>query len=115
MVAHWGMSEVIGPVAFRQGEEHPFLGKEIHEQRKFSEETAHVIDREVQRFLTSAQERATQLLSEHRDDLDRLARALLDHESLGQTELKQLLGERAGKNGEPTSDLKLPYPSSVTP
>jgi cell division protease FtsH len=115
MVAHWGMSEVIGPVAFRQGEEHPFLGKEIHEQRKFSEETAHVIDREVQRFLTSAQERATQLLSEHRDDLDRLARALLDHESLGQAELKQLLGERAGKNGEPTSDLKLPYPSSVTP
>jgi cell division protease FtsH len=115
MVAHWGMSEVIGPVAFRQGEEHPFLGKEIHEQRKFSEETAHVIDREVQRFLTSAQERAVHLLSEHRDDLDRLARALLEHESLGQTELKKILGERAGKNGEKTSDVKLPYPSSVTP
>jgi cell division protease FtsH len=115
MVAHWGMSEVIGPVAFRQGEDHPFLGKEIHEQRKFSEETAHVIDREVQRFLTSAQERAVQLISEHRDDLDRLARALLERESLGQTELKQILGERAGKNGEKTADLKLPYPSSVTP
>jgi cell division protease FtsH len=121
MVAHWGMSEVIGPVAFRQGEEHPFLGKEIHEQRKFSEETAHVIDREVQRFLTSAQERAVQLLSEHRDDLDRLARALLEHESLGQAELKKILGERAGagrngeKTGEKTSDLDLPYPSSITP
>ena len=98
MVAHWGMSEAIGPVAFRQGEEHPFLGKEIHEQRKFSEETAHIIDQEVQRFLTSAQERAGNLLSEHRDDLDRLAHALLEHESLGQTELKALLGERAGKN-----------------
>jgi cell division protease FtsH len=115
MVAHWGMSEVIGPVAFRQGEDHPFLGKEIHEQRKFSEETAHVIDREVQRFLTSAQERAVQLLTEHRDELGRLARALLKHESLGQTELKEILGERAGKNGEKTSDLNLPYPSSVTP
>ncbi len=115
MVAHWGMSEVIGPVAFRQGEEHPFLGKEIHEQRKFSEETAHVIDREVQRFLTSAQERAFSLVSEHRDDLERLARALLEHESLGQTELKKILGERAGKNGEKPSDLNLPYPSSVTP
>jgi cell division protease FtsH len=115
MVAHWGMSEVIGPVAFRQGEEHPFLGKEIHEQRKFSEETAHVIDREVQRFLTSAQERAVNLVSEHRDDLERLARALLERESLGQAELKQLLGERAGKNGQNTADLNLPYPSSVTP
>jgi cell division protease FtsH len=115
MVAHWGMSEVIGPVAFRQGEDHPFLGKEIHEQRKFSEETAHVIDREVQRFLTSAQERAVQLVSEHRDDLDRLARALLERESLGQAELKEILGERAGKNGEKPSDLNLPYPSSVTP
>ncbi|HET6329062.1 MAG TPA: ATP-dependent zinc metalloprotease FtsH [Planctomycetaceae bacterium] len=115
MVAHWGMSEVIGPVAFRQGEEHPFLGKEIHEQRKFSEETAHVIDREVQRFLTSAQERAIQLISDHRDDLDRLARALLERESLGQAELKQILGERAGKNGEKTADVNLPYPSSVTP
>ena len=115
MVAHWGMSEVIGPVAFRQGEEHPFLGKEIHEQRKFSEETAHIIDQEVQRFLTMAQERAVQLLSEHRDDLDRLAHALLDRESLGQTDLKELLGERPGKNGETKSDLKLPYPSSVSP
>jgi cell division protease FtsH len=115
MVAHWGMSEVIGPVAFRQGEEHPFLGKEIHEQRKFSEETAHVIDREVQRFLTSAQERALQLVTEHRDELDRLARALLKRESLGQTDLKEILGARAGKNGEKTSDLNLPYPSSVTP
>ncbi len=115
MVAHWGMSEVIGPVAFRQGEEHPFLGKEIHEQRKFSEETAHVIDREVQRFLTSAQERAVNLVTEHRDELERLAKALLERESLGQTELKQILGERAGKNGQQTSDLNLPYPSSVTP
>ena len=115
MVAHWGMSEVIGPVAFRQGEEHPFLGKEIHEQRKFSEDTAHIIDQEVQRFLTTAQERAVNLLSEHRDDLDRLAHALLEHESLGQTELKALLGARVGKNDQAPADLKLPYPSSVTP
>jgi cell division protease FtsH len=115
MVAHWGMSEVIGPVAFRQGEEHPFLGKEIHEQRKFSEETAHIIDQEVQRFLTADQERAVHLLSEHRDDLDRLAHALLEQESMGQVELKALLGERFGKNNEPKSDINLPYPSSVTP
>ena len=115
MVAHWGMSEVIGPVAFRQGEEHPFLGKEIHEQRKFSEETAHIIDQRSAAVFDVAQERAFNLVSEHRDDLERLARALLENESLGQTELKEILGERAGKNGEKPADLKLPYPSSVTP
>jgi cell division protease FtsH len=116
MIAHWGMSELIGPVAFRQGEEHPFLGKEIHEQRKFSEETARIIDQEVQRFLTTAQERAVQLLSDHRDDLDRLAHALLERESLGQTELKQLLGERVPtKDPSSKNDLNLPVPSGITP
>jgi ATP-dependent Zn protease len=65
--------------------------------------------------LTSAQERAVQLVTEHRDELDRLARALLERESLGQADLKEILGERAGKNGEKTSDLNLPFPSSVTP
>jgi len=50
MVGHWGMSDTVGPVAFRFGEDHPFLGKEFHEQREFSEETAHVID-QAQRCL----------------------------------------------------------------
>ncbi len=94
MVAHWGMSEVIGPVAFRQGEEHPFLGKEIHEQRKFSEETARIIDQEVQRFLTNAADRAFKMLTKHREELDRVAKGLLERESLGPKELTELIGER---------------------
>ncbi|MBT4865299.1 MAG: ATP-dependent zinc metalloprotease FtsH [Planctomycetaceae bacterium] len=94
MVAHWGMSEVIGPVAFRQGEEHPFLGKEIHEQRQFSEETARIIDQEVQRFLTTGADRATELLIKHREELNRVAAALLENESLGKPELIELIGER---------------------
>ena len=47
MVASWGMSEKIGPVSFRQSEEHPFLGKEMHSYREFSEETARLIDVDV--------------------------------------------------------------------
>ena len=93
MVAHWGMSDVIGPVAFRQSEENPFLGKEMHEQRKFSEETAHVIDQEVQRFLMEAAQHATRRLEEHRAELDSIVSALLEKESLDQNELKRLLGE----------------------
>lgn len=95
MVAHWGMSEAIGPVAFRQTEENPFLGKEIHEQRRFSEETAHVIDQEVQRILMEGSVNATNLLLKHRDQLDQLTTALLEKETLSKEDLVELLGEKA--------------------
>ncbi len=97
MVGYWGMSEVIGPVAFRQGEDHPFLGKEMHEHRQFSEETAHTIDQEVQSFLIKAAKEATELLTKHRDDLDKLAIELLDKESLIYNEIVELIGEPASK------------------
>ncbi len=93
MVANWGMSEKIGPVAFRHGEEHPFLGKEIHEQRDFSEETAHAIDEEIQRFLRDAASRATSMLEKHRDQLVDLSKALLEHEDIDRTVMIQILGE----------------------
>ena len=94
MVAHWGMSEVIGPVAFHQSEEHPFLGKEMHEARQFSEETAHVIDQEVQRFLNDASSQATEVLTTHRSKLDLIARELLKREELSKEEMIELLGKR---------------------
>ncbi|MBM82387.1 MAG: cell division protein FtsH [Planctomycetaceae bacterium] len=95
MVGYWGMSDAIGPVAFRHGEEHPFLGKEIHENKEFSEETAHVIDKEVQRFLSTASERAFKLLNDHRDKLDRIVEALLDKETIDKSGLVELIGEPA--------------------
>ena len=95
MVGHWGMSEIIGPVAFSQKEEDPFLGKEIHEQRQFSEETARVIDQEVQNFLNQASDLARETLTTHRDQLDLLATTLLEKESLGKEELIELLGPPA--------------------
>jgi len=94
MVAHWGMSEVIGPVAFRQVEEHPFLGKEYHEHREFSDETARIIDTEVQNFLTRAADSAQKTLARNRDKLEELVVALLDKESLGRNDLEEILGTR---------------------
>jgi cell division protease FtsH len=94
MVGHWGMSEVIGPVAFRQGEEHPFLGKEIHEMREFSEETARIIDQEVQRFLLDASDRATKMLTANREKLDQIAQGLLEKEMLDQNDIRAILGAR---------------------
>jgi cell division protease FtsH len=101
MVTHWGMSEKLGPVAFRDGEEHPFLGKEMAEPRRFSEHTAQVIDEEVVRILREASERANKLLSRHRDKLDVLARGLEQEETLDEEEIEALIGPAAYKKPVP--------------
>jgi cell division protease FtsH len=92
MVTHWGMSQRLGPMSFRIGEEHVFLGKEIQEPRDFSETTASVIDEEVQNLLREADHRAYELLQEHHADLDRVVTALLQREELLQEELAEILG-----------------------
>jgi cell division protease FtsH len=109
MVSVWGMSDAIGPVAFRQGEEHPFLGKEMHTMRDFSEQTAARIDQEIQKFLREAMDRATSILSERRNQLDQLAESLLDHESIGKEEIIAIMGERTTE--EPTEGAAIVAPA----
>lgn len=92
MITHWGMSERLGPVAYRTSEEHPFLGKEFHEQREFSEHTAQIIDEEVARILHESADRAKTLLTENRAQLDKLAKALVDQEVLEESEIEALIG-----------------------
>jgi cell division protease FtsH len=100
MVTRWGMSEAIGPVAFRDGEEHPFLGKEMaSDQREYSDDTARVIDAEVQRFLIQANDRAVQILNEHRDKLDALTKSLVEKESLDMEEISSIIGPPANRAG----------------
>ncbi len=104
MVTHWGMSERIGPVAYRTSDEHPFLGKEFHEQREFSEHTAQVIDEEVSRILRAASERALESLTANREKLDILAAALEENEEIDETHMERLLGPSASnlakRNGQ---------------
>jgi len=107
MVTQFGMSEKLGPIYFRHGEEHVFLGKEIHEGRDFSEGTAKVIDEEIQRIVHEALARATDLLSKHRAELDLIVDALLVHEELDRDEVEQVL------KGVPPGDLrKTPPPAA---
>ncbi len=98
MMAHWGMSEKVGPVSFKQSDEHPFLGKEMHSYREFSEETARIIDVEVQEILKKANQAAIDMLTERRDRLDALAEALLEHEELERKDVRRILGPRAGED-----------------
>ena len=92
MVCQWGMSDKLGPVTFRQGEEHVFLGRELTEQKNFSEYTGRVIDEEIQRIIHAMEQRAEQLLEQHQEKLDMLADALLEHETLEVEDVERLLG-----------------------
>jgi cell division protease FtsH len=104
MVMHWGMSERLGPVAFRDGEDHPFLGKEMSEPRRFSEHTAQVIDEEVQRILREASEQALDMLKRNRDKLDRLTEQLVEQETIDEPEIEQLIGPPAYRRHEESED-----------
>ena len=92
MVTHWGMSPKIGPVSYKTSDEDPFLGREIHQSKHFSEHTQELIDEEVGRILLEADQKAEQLLREHRHELESIARSLLEHEELGESELTEILG-----------------------
>jgi cell division protease FtsH len=91
MVCQWGMSERLGAVTFRQGEAHPFLGREITEPKDFSEHTAQLIDEEVRRIVDEMEQRATELLKTNQKNLDTLAANLLERETLYKEDINRLL------------------------
>ena len=92
MVTHWGMSPKLGPVSYKSSEEDPFLGREMHQQRQFSEHTQEVIDGEVARILNDASNRASHLLTDHRQALETLTQQLLEREELSEPEIEDLVG-----------------------
>ena len=92
MVGQWGMSEALGPVAFRRGEEHIFLGREMAQPRDFSEHTAELIDEEVRLLVGRLEKQALNLLSTSVADLKKLAHALEEREVLDAGEVESLLG-----------------------
>jgi len=82
MVTQFGMSEKVGAMAVGDKEQEIFLGRELGQRREISERTSEMVDEEVKRILDSAFERARSILTEKRLHLDRLAEALLEHETL---------------------------------
>jgi cell division protease FtsH len=92
MVMNWGMSQRIGPVSYKLADEDPFLGRELHQHRQFSEHIMEQIDQEVSQILHNASKRATDILQQRREDLDRLAQALLKDEECNDREIEAILG-----------------------
>jgi cell division protease FtsH len=93
MISRWGMGS-LGLMAFSNEEEQPFLGYELAQGRDYSEQTAAQIDQDVQRLLGELHQAVRQLLSDHREDLDRLVEILLKEETIDQDALKRVLGPR---------------------
>jgi cell division protease FtsH len=96
MVREWGMSDRIGPMAWgTQGA--VFLGDDLMHTRDYSDETARVIDEEVERILRDEEQRCRKVLSEYRPGLDAVAAALLERETLEGTEVADLVDTAMGR------------------
>ena len=115
MVTRWGMSDKLGPVSYKLSDEDPFLGREIHEQRQFSEHTMELIDAEVTTILNDAAARALSLLEEKRDDLEKVTRNLLENEELDEAELIELIGPSVHPIDEEHDDPEPLSPATSTP
>ncbi len=96
MITRLGMSEKLGPITFGQKQEMMFLGREISEQRNYSEEVAREIDHEVRRLIKEANERAMKVLREHRDKLELLALRLQEVETVSGSEFYALMSGESG-------------------
>jgi len=90
MVCEWGMSD-LGPMTFGKKEEQIFLGREIAQHRDYSEDTAIKIDQEVRKLVNAGYSMAKQVISDNRDVLERIARALIEREVLDANEIKMLV------------------------
>ena len=93
MVCEWGMSEELGPLTYGKKEEQIFLGREIAQNRDFSEETARQIDMAVKEIIVEASTKVTELLEGHLDILKRMADELLEKETIVLDDIKRILTE----------------------
>jgi len=98
------MAEELGPVAYGQEDEPIFIGKEIARHKDYSEETAQRIDRAVREILDRARETACEIINNHKNDLEKLADALLARETLVDEEVRQILGLPQAENSMSISE-----------
>jgi cell division protease FtsH len=114
MVTRWGMSDALGPLQYAEPEEEVFLGYSVNRTRQMSNETAQAIDKEIRRVVEDGYKRAQTLLTENKEQLEALAQALLEYETLSGDEIKKVLAgepiDRGGIKGPamPTAGSSIP-------
>ena len=112
MVTRYGMSDQLGPIAYQENEEEVFLGRSVSRQQHVSEDTAKKIDSEVKKIVQSGYDRAKKILTDKVDDLHKVAKALLEYETLSGEEIKKIIFEniypkRVSSKEESISNKKL--------
>jgi len=107
MIAHWGMSKKLGPVSYKLSDSDPFLGREMHQQRQFSERTQEIIDTELGENLRVADRSALELLEKHRHALEQLKDALIELEELDEKQIEAILGPSIHSTSDGSSETDL--------
>jgi cell division protease FtsH len=97
LVTDYGMSEDLGPRTFGEKEEMIFLGREIHEQRDYSEKIAEKIDEEIAKFIKQASEKAEKIIKEKKGELDKVVKELLEKETIEKETFEELVGKKEMK------------------
>ena len=108
MVCQWGMSEDLGMVEYGDHQEHKFLARDMTATRSYSESTAQKIDSEVKRLIDTAYNKAREMLLSHREELDLIAHALLEYETLDASHIKDLMDD-----GEMSDPPPSPMPPEI--
>ncbi len=102
MVTEWGMSDKLGPLLYNENQQEVFLGHSIAQQQNMSEETAKLIDEEIRRIVNAGYDKAWEVLSAHKDELESITQALMEYETISGDEVETLM--RGEKIERPTDD-----------
>ncbi|MCP4849974.1 MAG: ATP-dependent zinc metalloprotease FtsH [Verrucomicrobiaceae bacterium] len=111
MVCQWGMSEELGMIEYGDHQEHTFLARDMTSSRSYSEDTAQKIDHEVKRLIDNAYSKAKEMLLEHKRELDLIAKALLEYETLNASHIRDLMSDGA-MSDPPASPLPPDLPDA---
>jgi len=94
LITDFGMSENLGPRTYGQKEEMIFLGREIHEQRDYSEKVAEDIDKEISSFIEMGSKKAERIIKERKDEMEKVVRELLKNETLEKEQFEKIVGKK---------------------
>lgn len=117
MVTKWGLSDRLGPLTYSEDDGEVFLGRSVTQHKQVSDDTAHAIDEEVRRIIDGNYERARTMLEENVEKLHAMARALIKYETIGETQIKDIMEGREPRPPEDwddTIDPKSPDDGSAT-
>jgi cell division protease FtsH len=115
MVMEWGMSDRLGPLQYGKPEGEVFLGRDYTRGGEVSDDVAAAIDEEIRKLITQAHEEARQILTTHRDALDRIAEALIDRETLDAGEVAEILKDVPKWEHSETGALRIRVPDNGSP